>query len=355
VRGSTGSISAGSAAAPQDRPAQRRSRRKRTPEEARESLHPDRLSIARCMAYTLNTKARAAHAPWRRQGLLELVLSILPVAVWITDATGKVVYGNPAASRLWGGEANVGFEQLGRRRGRWISTGKRIGADQWASARAIRKGETSIDEEIEIECSDGTQRVILNSATPIRNSRGRITGAVVVNHDITDRKRYEERLRELAEHDSLTGAYTRRYLYDFLDGEIRRSQRYGTPLSLIMFDIDHFKKINDAHGHQAGDRVLARIAQLVRGELRTVDRLARYGGEEFVIVTPGITRGQAAVLAERLRRRIATAQYDSIGRVTCSFGVCQSGGGSTDSFIRRVDNLLYRAKRAGRNRVATGR
>ena len=303
------------------------------------------------MAHASKMKGLPARTSLRRHGLLELVLSMLPVAVWIMDSRGKIVYGNPAASRLWGGERHIRLAQLCRRRGRWVSTSKRIAAGQWAAARAIRNGETSVDEEIEIECFDGTRKVILDSATPIHNGRGRITGAVVVSHDITDRKRSEERLRELAEHDSLTGAYTRRYLYAFLESEITRAQRYETPLSLIMFDIDHFKKINDMHGHQTGDRVLARIAQIVCGKLRAMDRLARYGGEEFVIVTPGITWRQAAVLAERLRKRIASAQYDFIGHVTCSFGVCQADAETTDSVIRRVDNLLYQAKKAGRNCV----
>lgn len=286
-----------------------------------------------------------------RLHLLEQMLTILPVGVWIMDESGKILYGNPAGQRIWGGARYVGIEQFGEYKGWWAATGQHIAPEEWAAARAIRKGETSVDEEIEIECFDGTRKTILNSAMPVRDADGRIAGAIIVNHDITDRKRSEEQLRELAEHDPLTGAYNRRCLFDFLDGEIRRAQRYGTPLSLVMLDIDHFKEINDTHGHQAGDRVLARLAEIVREELRGVDRLARYGGEEFVIVTPGINREQAAVLAERQRKRIAATQFDDLAPITCSFGVCQFEGGDGDSFIRRVDDLLYEAKRAGRNRV----
>jgi len=288
-----------------------------------------------------------------RLDLLRQVLSILPVGVWIADASGRIVYGNPAGQRIWCEPPGAKIVPFSERKGWRTSTGRRIGPGEWAAQRAVAGGEASIDEEIEIEALDGSRKTVLHSAMPIRDDGGRIAGVIIVSHDITDRKRAEERLRELAEHDSLTGAYTRRYLYDFLAAEIGRARRYGTPLSLAMFDIDHFKDVNDAHGHQAGDRVLAGIARRVREELRGVDVLARYGGEEFVIAAPGIARSKAALLAERLRAQIAGMQFDTLPRITCSFGVCEFDGGDADDLIRRADNLMYRAKQAGRNRVAS--
>jgi diguanylate cyclase (GGDEF)-like protein len=118
-----------------------------------------------------------------------------------------------------------------------------------------------------------------------------------------------------------------------------------------MLDIDHFKRVNDDYGHQAGDRALERLAAIVMQELREADRLGRYGGEEFLIVTPGINRVQAAALAERLRQRIAQETFDAIPRMTCSFGVCELEGDNADSLVRRADELLYEAKHAGRNSV----
>lgn len=288
-----------------------------------------------------------------RSDLLHEVLAILPVGVWVMDETGKIVYGNPAAQRIWAGAHYVGLEQFGEYKGWWVATGKRIEAEEWAAARAIRNGETSTDEEVEIECFDGTRKIILNSAAPIRGEENRIVGAIIVNHDITERKRFEEQLRELSERDPLTNMYNRRHLYEMLEAEIRRARRYDTALSIVMFDIDRFKNVNDTHGHVVGDRVLVGIAEIARKQLRSVDLLARYGGEEFIIVTPGIDRVQAVVLAERLRTLIASAKLDVVPQVTCSFGVHQFHGEDMDIFIRRVDDLLYKAKQKGRNSVVS--
>jgi diguanylate cyclase (GGDEF)-like protein len=141
-------------------------------------------------------------------------------------------------------------------------------------------------------------------------------------------------------------------LFEFLGAEIAQARRHRTPLALVMFDIDHFKRVNDRYGHQAGDAVLARLTEVVRAELRRGDRLVRYGGEEFLVIAPGIGLKQAAALAARLRRVVAATRFEGLPRITCSFGVCAyDQDADADALIRRVDDLLYAAKQAGRNRV----
>jgi hypothetical protein len=107
------------------------------------------------------------------------------------DPTGRLTHGNPAGLRIWAGAKYVGPEQFGEYRGWWANTGKPIAADEWAAARAITNGETSIEEVIDIECFDGSRKTILNSALPLRNDAGQVTGAIIINQDITDRRRSE--------------------------------------------------------------------------------------------------------------------------------------------------------------------
>jgi diguanylate cyclase (GGDEF)-like protein len=285
-----------------------------------------------------------------RNDIFRKVVEALPVGVWIMDDAGRILYGNPAGQRLWNGGRNALDKPPTVQQGWLFSDGKRIPAEEWAATRAIRKRSPAIDEEVEIECGDGTHRIVLNSALPIDDEQGGIGGAVMVNHDITERKRTEDHLREMADRDLLTYAYNRRSLYDFLETEVQRVRRYGGELSVIMFDIDQFKEINDDLGHLAGDRVLIAIAELVREELRGMDRLCRYGGEEFLIIAPSTNLRHAIVLAERLRQRISTASFDTMGRVTCSFGVCGfEGEENADALVRRADDLMYKARRSGRN------
>jgi len=281
--------------------------------------------------------------------VLKKVIDIMPDGVWVTDDSGKILYGNPAGQKIWGA-TSAEPQRFADFKARWVASGKRIEAEEWAAARAIRKGDISINEEVEIECFDGSHKIVLNSALPIRDESGGILGAIVVNHDITERKRVEDQLRSMASHDPLTNTYTRRVLYDFIDTEIHRVRRHGGGLSVIMFDVDHFKDINDDHGHVVGDHVLVAIVELVQEELRGLDRLARYGGEEFVIVAPNTTLRKAVTLAERLRTQIATASFDTVARVTCSFGVCEyEDDPDADTLVRRVEDLMYRARRSGRN------
>jgi diguanylate cyclase (GGDEF)-like protein len=169
------------------------------------------------------------------------------------------------------------------------------------------------------------------------------------------RLKLEEMTRSLdvmATTDSLTGLYNRSKFNQQLAVELLRVERYRTPLSLVLFDIDHFKRINDTLGHQAGDAALVHISRFVSAHIRTVDVLARWGGEEFVILAPGSDAAMAGRLAENLRDAMQRLDIGEAGRLTCSFGVAQYFPGDTaEALIGRADDALYRAKLGGRNRV----
>ncbi|MCF8476715.1 MAG: GGDEF domain-containing protein [Pseudolabrys sp.] len=152
--------------------------------------------------------------------------------------------------------------------------------------------------------------------------------------------------------DPLTGLFNRRKFDACVETEIARVQRYQTPLSLVLFDIDHFKVINDTYGHQAGDAVLIGLARYVGSRIRENDVLARWGGEEFVVLCPNSTGPMACQLAGNLLDGIRALEQSTGGPVSCSFGVVQFGEGDTaETFLARADDALYRAKENGRGRV----
>ncbi|MBI3777542.1 MAG: diguanylate cyclase [Gammaproteobacteria bacterium] len=170
--------------------------------------------------------------------------------------------------------------------------------------------------------------------------------------EIDRRKQLEENLRSLAITDTLTGIHNRRKFDEALGSEMSRAGRYDTPLSLVMFDIDHFKQINDTRGHLVGDRILAALAAFVAEMIRSHDVFARYGGEEFVILAPNTDMNGCRKLAEKLRAAIERHAFTGIQHVTCSFGLADHKRGDTAAgFLRRADVALYRAKKNGRNRV----
>jgi PAS domain S-box-containing protein len=138
-----------------------------------------------------------------REALLRTVFETLPVGVWITDQNGVIIQGNQAGQQIWAGTRYVGIDQFGEYKGWWADTGKHIEPEEWAAARAVLKGETSINEEIEIECFDGSHKIILNSAVPIRNEKQEILGAFIINQDITERKRTEKAIRQMQKMEAL--------------------------------------------------------------------------------------------------------------------------------------------------------
>jgi diguanylate cyclase (GGDEF)-like protein len=175
-----------------------------------------------------------------------------------------------------------------------------------------------------------------------------------LRREMVERERAEQQLRELATRDPLTDAINRRHFFEL---ELQRSHRYKRPLSLAMIDADHFKKVNDLHGHLSGDQVLRTIVELCRSSLRKSDLLARYGGEEFVVLLPETTIATARGVVERLRRAVGDQVLLGNGgeiRFTVSAGVVSLRHGSEETLeglLRRADEALYRAKAAGRNRV----
>jgi diguanylate cyclase (GGDEF)-like protein len=168
---------------------------------------------------------------------------------------------------------------------------------------------------------------------------------------------FHARLRDSAIRDALTGLHNRRAFEDRIPGEIAYARRHRTPLALLLFDIDHFKSINDAHGHQAGDAVLVAVARLAQRTLRTEDLIVRYGGEEFLVTCRNLDRTGACALAERLRRAVESLSVPhgkNRLRVTISVGVAvgvSDAAPDASTLIALADQALYEAKRAGRNRV----
>jgi diguanylate cyclase (GGDEF)-like protein len=167
-----------------------------------------------------------------------------------------------------------------------------------------------------------------------------------------ERKRAEDEMKRLASTDKLTGAFNRTKFDEIIKREVERARRFDHPLAIIMFDIDHFKEINDTYGHLTGDAALRDIAALVNKLIRKIDFLVRWGGEEFVIIAPETPLDRASGLAERIRKAIAKNRFDGIKGVSASFGVTTlKKSDDIDHVLTRVDNALYKAKSSGRNQV----
>ncbi len=172
----------------------------------------------------------------------------------------------------------------------------------------------------------------------------------------------EDRLEEMALRDSLTGLFNVRYLQMRTQEELAAAKRYQTPLSFVLFDIDHFKRVNDAHGHPVGDEVLRRVGQMIQSELREGEIAARVGGEEFALLLPHTSAENATIGAERIRRAIGqtvleTGSGNKIA-VTVSAGVACTADQtlhSADAIYRHADQALYQAKEQGRNKVVIAR
>jgi diguanylate cyclase (GGDEF)-like protein/PAS domain S-box-containing protein len=206
-------------------------------------------------------------------------------------------------------------------------------------------------ENSEFEVTIG-ERIFLFLLAPIE----KLEYVNLYGRDITERKNNETKLHQLATTDELTGAHNRRYFLQLSRRELERAKRYGNSLSVLMLDIDHFKKINDTYGHSIGDIVLTDMVAAIRKTLRAVDIFGRVGGEEFAIMLPEIHAKGARSVAERLRKTVESTSVETekgIISITLSIGIAclQEYSDTLDDLLRYADTALYEAKENGRNRV----
>jgi diguanylate cyclase (GGDEF)-like protein/PAS domain S-box-containing protein len=217
--------------------------------------------------------------------------------------------------------------------------------------------------EVDVPVKGGGTEIHYIRMVPERDASGTMIGVLATGSDISERKRLQQELERQARLDCLTSLFNRRYFIELAQKELSRLSRYGGELSLIMFDIDYFKRINDTYGHSIGDIVLQEIARICRETLRKIDIVGRIGGEEFVVLLPQTNLQQAAEAAERLRLAFAAAEVKlddgaplhfsaSLGVLSVEEGKdCQGDGMCIDALLTRVDMALYQAKASGRNRV----
>lgn len=196
------------------------------------------------------------------------------------------------------------------------------------------------------EYRDRMERLVEERTNELKDKNNKL------QEEIRERRRVQEDLEHLATTDPLTSLFNRRRFNELLMREIERDRRYRSGLSLMLCDLDHFKRINDEHGHNVGDDVLRVFADTVRRTIRKTDLLARWGGEEFALLVPEANAKTAKTLAEKVRKVVETTAFPEIVNLTTSIGVaiCSADDDET-SLIRRADEALYRAKQNGRNVV----
>lgn len=293
--------------------------------------------------------------PLARTALVET----LPVGVVVLDAKSRIVDINPSARELLQVDNSV------------------IGHESqaiFARFDANLEGEADMEtfhKEIKIVMPIGQPRHVDIHVIPLRTQTGQFNGRILAFQDITERKQANERLQaqlteieslhdqlhELAIRDPLTGLFNRRYMNDVLERETRRAERHEHPLSILMIEIDDFKKFNDRFGHDAGDVTLQKVGELIQANTRTDDTACRYGGDEFVLILPEATLESARQCGERLRENASMLplEYEgrSLGNLTLSVGVgvFPKHGNSMMLVLRAADEAMYLAKQAGKNRV----
>lgn len=282
--------------------------------------------------------------------LLDSVLSNIDAYVYMKDAERRYRYANSKVAELYG---LLQADIIGQCDDAILAATDAPGFTI-ADHKVLTKQE-KVGAEETFTRPDGELRHYWTVKIPLLVD-GRVDGLVGVSTDITEVVRLKNEFLRLSRTDALTGIANRRHLLDLAEHELLRSQRAGTRVVAVFFDIDHFKRINDLHGHLVGDHVLERVAEVCSRRVRKADLFGRFGGDEFVILMSDVEPTQAQTLANHLRQALADASVElpdgSLLSFSCSFGLAVSQPNSSiDALIARADAALYRAKELGRNQV----
>lgn len=311
-----------------------------------------RLAGYLLIALDIGERLRASQALEERSRLLDKLGAQIPGAIYqyrlYPDGRSCFPYASAGIREVYEvapeavrGDAGPVFQRL------YSQDRERV----FGSIRRSAQELTRWQEDYRVLLPLGGLRWLRGEASPERLADGSVLWHGFIA-DISGLKRVEDELRTLTVTDPLTGIHNRRYFLERLDDELERRSRTRRPLSLIMLDIDHFKRINDGWGHDAGDRVLQELCRRVAARLRRLDSFCRLGGEEFIVICPETGAEQALQLAEALRRLIQDTPFAEVGPVTASFGVSSARPGDNhESLLQRTDQALYAAKDSGRNRV----
>ncbi len=279
---------------------------------------------------------------------LSKVVEQIDDSVMITDKKGVITYVNQAFCN------HTGYS----REGALGKTARILKSNHYDSTfynylwNTILRGEV-FNETMINRKKNGDLFYEKKTITPLKDEHDNIIAFVSSGKDVTLETMMHKEIEHIASTDKLTGIYNRHKFEELFMLETQRSERFSNPLSLIMIDIDHFKLVNDKHGHDVGDNILKHLAKVVKENIRNLDVFARWGGEEFLVLAPNTDLDEARILAEKLRLAIETSDFPTVKNITISAGISiLEENDSFDTLFKRADQALYNAKNNGRNQVS---
>ncbi|MFO7801994.1 MAG: cache domain-containing protein [Desulfovermiculus sp.] len=317
--------------------------------EERNFLFEELRSIASSTNIMLKGRKEAEEALSKEKLYLEKLFHRAPLCIALVDSQSRIIDVNQKFTELFGYSQE---ESVGQDIDELLTDQSNVDK-AYANTEHVARGEEIFREDLRRR-KDGDMIPVAIYGVPFHTPEGDMH-VYAMYQDISDKRAYENELLRLSETDDLTGIFNRKKFENELRTELDIYHRYQNPSTLVIMDIDHFKRVNDEYGHPVGDELLKEVTALIQGEIRDTDVFARWGGEEFILLLRYALWGQAVTIAQRLRQRISQQEFCDGLHITCSFGVSQmQPGDSLASLVQRTDELLYQAKERGRNRVENG-